>query len=67
MANQIGTFFEAMPDRPEALLGVAQHMRKFWEPRMLRAFLAHVDGGGQHELSDMVAEAVRLHRGELGQ
>ncbi len=25
MANQIGTFFEAMPDRTEALEGIAQH------------------------------------------
>jgi len=66
MANQIGTFFEAMPDRTEALEGIAQHIRKFWEPRMRSAFLAHVDAGGSTELSSMVAEAVSLHRNVLG-
>jgi formate dehydrogenase subunit delta len=66
MANQIGTFFEAMPDRIEALEGIAQHIRKFWEPRMRRDFLAHVDAGRSTGLSAMVAEAVSLHRSVLG-
>ena len=34
MANRIGEFFEAMPEREEALQGIAEHIRKFWEPRM---------------------------------
>jgi hypothetical protein len=37
MANQIGTFFEAMPDRDEALGDIASHLKRFWEPRMRRA------------------------------
>ena len=32
MANQIADFFGAMPDRAEALEGIAQHIRKFWVP-----------------------------------
>ncbi|WP_417284790.1 formate dehydrogenase subunit delta [Comamonas sp.] len=36
MANRIGEFFEAMPEREEALHGVAEHIQKFWEPRMRR-------------------------------
>ena len=66
MANQIGTFFEAMPDRPEALEGIAQHLKNFWEPRMRRDFLAHVDASGSAGLSSMVAQAVSLHRSVLG-
>lgn len=66
MANQIGAFFEAMPDRPEALEGIAQHLKKFWDPRMRRALLAHVDGGGCAELNGMVTEAIRRHRAVLG-
>ncbi|MGS0754730.1 formate dehydrogenase subunit delta [Roseateles sp. GG27B] len=62
MANQIGAFFEAMPDRPEALQGIAQHLKNFWEPRMRRALLAHVDSDGAGDLSPIVAEAIRLHR-----
>ena len=64
MANQIGVFFEAMPDRAEACDGIAQHLRKFWEPRMRRQFLAHVDAGTA-DLHPLVAEAVRQHRALL--
>ena len=34
MANRIGEFFEAMPEREQALHDVAEHIHKFWEPRM---------------------------------
>ena len=61
MANQIGNFFEAMPDRPEALQGIAQHIRKFWVPRMRQRFLAHVDSGGAG-LHPLVLQAVQAHR-----
>lgn len=63
MANQIGAFFEAMPDREEALDGIAQHLKKFWDPRMRRELLAHLQadaaGAGLHPI---VVEAVRKHR-----
>ncbi len=65
MANQIGQFFEAMPDRSEALEDIAQHLKKFWEPRMRLALLAHVDGAGGTGLSSMVTEAIRHHRSTL--
>lgn len=65
MANQIGAFFEAMPDRDEALDDLAQHIRKFWEPRMRRGLLAHVDGAAGAGLSDVVLEAIRRHRAAL--
>jgi FdhD protein len=34
MANQIGAFFEAMPDREQAVKDVADHLRRTWDPRM---------------------------------
>ncbi|TKC91560.1 formate dehydrogenase [Trinickia terrae] len=43
MANQIGAFFASMPDHDEALEGVANHIRRFWEPRMRRVILAALD------------------------
>ena len=43
MANRIGEFFESMPDRDEALTGISEHIRRFWEPRMRRAILATLD------------------------
>lgn len=65
MANRIGDFFEAMPDRDEALDGIATHIRKFWEPRMRREFIAHIDSGAARSLKPIVAEAVRVHRERL--
>jgi formate dehydrogenase subunit delta len=46
MANNIGNFFSAEPDRTAAVDGVADHLRKFWEPRMRRAIIAHYSQGG---------------------
>ena len=66
MANQIGQFFEAMPDRPEALRDLAQHIQKFWEPRMRQALLAHIDKDRGEGLRDIVAEAIGRHRAMLG-
>ena len=65
MANRIGEFFQAMPDREEARREIAQHLRKFWEPRMRRALLEHVDGAGADGLMDIVRDAVREHREAL--
>jgi formate dehydrogenase subunit delta len=45
MANQIGKFFASQgPD--EAIAGTADHIRKFWDPRMRVAILRHVEAGG---------------------
>ncbi len=65
MANQIGGFFEAMPDRDEAMADIASHIKKFWEPRMRRAFLAHIDSTGGEGLDPIVIETVARHRDTL--
>lgn len=65
MANQIGAFFEAMPDRPEALENAAMHLKRFWEPRMRSQLLAHVDASGLQDLNPLVAEAIQRHRALL--
>ena len=62
MANQIGGFFEAMPDRAEATMDLAQHIKKFWAPRMRQALLGHVDREGDGELNVMVKQALLQHR-----
>ena len=55
MANQIGTFFESKPHE-EGVHGVAEHINKFWEPRMRRHFFSVVDTGGKG-LKQIVIEA----------
>lgn len=62
MANQIGDFFESMPDPVEAQEGIATHIKKFWEPRMRRALLAHIDSTGGSGLHPAVARALTTHR-----
>jgi formate dehydrogenase subunit delta len=45
MANQIGAFFKSQ-GQGTAVPGIAEHIRKFWDPRMRKAILAHLDAGG---------------------
>jgi formate dehydrogenase subunit delta len=46
MANQIGQFFEAEPDRDQAIKDIASHIKRFWDPRMRKIIIAHVENGG---------------------
>lgn len=64
MANQIGDFFVTMKDRNQSQEEIAGHLKRFWEPRMRRTLLEHVDHGGAG-LSDIVLEAVRNHKEKL--
>lgn len=45
MANQIGTFFKSQGEG-KAVPGIAEHIQKFWDPRMRSAITAHLDAGG---------------------
>ncbi len=65
MANRIGDFFAAIPDRAEALEGIATHIRKFWEPRMRRQILEHLDQAQGASLHDLVREALQANRSRL--
>ena len=65
MANRIGEFFQAMPDRQEAVLGVATHIRKFWDPRMRRELFQYVDQHAGEGLSELVLASLKEHRATL--
>lgn len=56
MANQIGSFFATQRTANPAA-GIADHIQKFWEPRMRKAIFAYVDGGGEG-LQEAVREAI---------
>jgi formate dehydrogenase subunit delta len=62
MANQIGAFFEAMPDAEQATAGVAEHIQKFWEPRMREALEAYIAAHGDEELAPIVRRALLAMR-----
>ena len=65
MANSIGDFFAAMPDAEEARADLAAHIQKFWEPRMRRGILAHLDGAQGAGLNPIVLQALQEHRARL--
>ncbi len=64
MANQISMFFRAQGEE-RAAAGVADHLKKFWEPRMKQAIFEHVDHGGKG-LDPIALKAVEALRKEFG-
>ncbi len=58
MAHDIGAFFEAMPDQQQAARDVANHIQRFWEPRMQRNFLNYLAEHPATPLSDIVRQAL---------
>lgn len=70
LANRIGAFFEAFPDRAEGMEGIANHIQKFWEPRMRTALLTFLDTHPQGRinnaaLSNIVLNAIQQNKERL--
>jgi formate dehydrogenase subunit delta len=55
MANQIADFFKSYTEK-EAIDGIADHINKFWDPRIRKDFFVLIDSGGAG-LSDLVLKA----------
>jgi len=55
MANDIGNFFRAEPDREEAIASIAKHIASFWTQSMRRKIAAH----GEEGLDELPREALR--------
>lgn len=58
MANNIADFFAAEPDHAEAVAGIANHIDKFWEPRMQKQLRACIARGDEH-VHPLVIEAMQ--------
>lgn len=70
LANRIGAFFESMPDHAQAIEGIADHIQKFWPPRMRVAMLDFLkdqpDGRrGEAALKPIVLQAFTDNRERL--
>jgi formate dehydrogenase subunit delta len=63
MANQIGDFYAAMPEK-EAIDGAASHLRFFWTPKMIRELIAYADAG-EAGLNPTAARAVEALKGAV--
>ena len=57
MANQIALFFASLPHE-EAVAGVADHLKRFWERRMKEQLAEYISGGGAG-LHELVLEAAK--------
>jgi formate dehydrogenase subunit delta len=57
MANDIAHFFASEPRREDAIVGIANHIEKFWDPRMRRQIEKHLLHGGQG-LEPLAREAI---------
>lgn len=60
MANDIGRYFASEPDREAGIEGVAAHLAKFWDPRMRRQLIGHVEQGGAGLEAIALAAVTRL-------
>jgi formate dehydrogenase subunit delta len=59
MANDIGDFFRAEPEREDAIAGIANHIAKFWTKRMRAKLDSHLKRDGDSGLDELPREAVR--------
>ena len=57
MANDIGNFFRAEPNRQVALDGISGHINRFWTRRMRQRLLEYVQHGG-NDLDELPREAL---------
>jgi formate dehydrogenase subunit delta len=65
MVNQIGAFFETMPDRQQAQTDIAKHLRAFWAPRMRHALMRHFDQHGGGAFMAIVADTLQSRRAAI--
>lgn len=47
MTNDISHYFAAEPDQALGVAGVADHLKRFWEPGMRKQIVAHLQAGGE--------------------
>jgi formate dehydrogenase subunit delta len=60
MANDIGDFFRSEPERKDGVAGIANHIAKFWTPRMRQKLLDHLKEHGETELDELPRDALKL-------
>jgi formate dehydrogenase subunit delta len=65
MANQIAAFYASEPDPEAASTGVADHIARFWDPRMRRILLEQASLGNE-TIAPLVGRALREHGQRLG-
>ncbi len=65
MANQIGSFYDSLPDPEEASREISGHLKKFWAPRMRIEMLDYVEKEDGAGLSPIVLASIRANAEKL--
>ncbi len=65
MANQIGSFYDSLPDAEEASREISGHIKKFWAPRMRIQMLEYVEKEAGEGLSPVVLASIKANRDKL--
>ena len=60
MANEIGDFFTGTTDPQQAARDVANHLKRYWDPRMRTQMLAYYEQRQGAGLTDVAKNAVGL-------
>ena len=60
MANEIGDFFAGTTDAEGAARDVANHLKRYWEPRMRAQMLSYYEQRQGAGLSEIARNAVSL-------
>lgn len=61
MANQIGDFYQSLPDEAQAKRDIAGHLMKFWAKSMRDQIIAEMNGNECKALHPIVRSAILDH------
>jgi formate dehydrogenase subunit delta len=60
MTNEISAFFAAEDDQDQAARDVANHLRRFWDPRMRKQIIAYCEERKGAGLVDLARKGVEV-------
>ncbi len=60
MTNEISEFFAGTADQPQAAAAVANHLRRYWEPRMRAQMLKYYEERNGAGLSELAKSGVAI-------
>ncbi len=60
MTNEIGQFFAGTAEAPEAARAVANHLKRYWEPRMRAQMITYFEQRNGAGLTELARSAVAL-------
>ena len=64
MANQIGEFFDGATEADKAPRDVANHLKRFWDPRMRTQIITYYEQRHGAGLNDTALKAIVLLKAE---